>query len=189
MNSFKFSTRHLLIAIAAAAFIFWLVKNYYDSKQLAEAQAQLRAARIAGSAYLYEQLLSDENVIGKSIDEYPGLNELSINPNKLDDRELAEWALEEGQIVCGEMVRSAPTTPTQTPPAHKAGAKGDGSNAQQAPAITYVRGDRALYFAHIDIIILTEGEAHVGFWLYIRNGKILAISDDVIRSGNLLKSQ
>jgi hypothetical protein len=164
-HSFKFSTRHLLVAIAAAAFIFWLVKNYYDSKKLEEAQVQLRAARRAGSTYLYEKLLRDEKVIGKKIAEVPGLNELSMNPATLDDRQLAEMALERGEIVRPAPIKPAPTTD----------AEGKIAVSQQEPTVTYVSGDRALIFGMDDGTPLKEGRHTIGFWVYIRNDKILAI--------------
>lgn len=167
-HSFKFSIRHLLIAVAAAAFIFWFVKNYYDSKNLAESQAQLRAAKIAGSRYLYEKLLSaEEHVIGKTIAEIPGLNELSMNPAKLDDHRLAELALQ------NELVRSAPLTPTQTAGSEGESAEGKSADSPQKP--TYVSGDRALIFALKDSNLLPEGSHITAFYVYIRNDKVLAI--------------
>ncbi len=175
-HSFKFSIRHLLIAVAAAAFIFWFVKNYYDSKNLAESHAQLRAAKIAGSAYLYDKLLSDESVIGKKPDEIPGLNELSIKPKQMNERERVEWA-----ISWGDIVRSAPTTLSQEGPAQTAGAAEKSAPLQRNPTLTYVSGDCALYFCTTDKFLVTEGSERVGFWLYIRNGKILAILDYVHR--------
>src|SRR5689334_15959301 len=108
-HSFKFSTRHLLVAVAAAAFVFWFVKSYYDSQKLAEAQAQLHDARQGGSFYLYEKLLSDKSVIGKKIDEIPGLDALSVKRKDMNDRQLAELAIQHGEIV-----QPAPATPEQT---------------------------------------------------------------------------
>jgi hypothetical protein len=167
--SFKFSIRHLLYALAAAAFVFWFVKNYYDSQKLAESQAQLRAAREAGGIYLYEHLLSDKNVIGKTPAEIPGLNELSLNPAKVDDQKLAELALQYGKLV-----RSAPATTAQA-----AGADAKSADSSRNPTLPYVSGDRVLYFHLNHGALLQEGSHTTGFFVYIRNGKILAILDHV----------
>jgi hypothetical protein len=176
LNSFKFSTRHLLVVVAAAAFAFWFVKNYYDSQQLAESQAQLRAARCAGSIYLYDKLLSDKSVIGKKIADIPGLTELSLNPAKVDDRKLAEVAIEYGKLV-----RWAPAIPAQAAPAPTASAEGKSADSQQKPAVTYVSGDRVLYFDMDHGALLQEGSHTTGFFVYIRDDKILAIFEHVTR--------
>lgn len=176
-HSFRFSTRHLLLIIATAAFIFWLVKSYYDSQQLAESQAQLRAAKVAGSVYLYDKLLSDKSVIGKKIADIPGLTELAIpKPDTVDDRKVAEVVIENGEIIRPARIASA-----QKASAQKTGTEEKKADSQQEPTVTYVPGDRVLIFYMDNGNLLTEGRHTTGFFVYIRDDKILAIFEHVTR--------
>lgn len=154
-HSFKFSTRYLFLVIAAAAFISWMVRNYYDLQKLAQSRAELRAARselvtarTAANSLLFNNLLDDPNLIGKKADDYFWLDKLCINPDQLDGGQLAVEAIQDGKV-------------TRL------------SADSQPESVTYVRGDLALKFS------LNDGELpnskSFGYYVYIRNGKIVAI--------------